>query len=128
MRVSRHLCLMLMLALGASLGTPVRAQDSIPPYEPQLLRLAEIMGALTWLRDLCGAQDGASWRARMDQMLEAEHPAPERRERLAGAFNRGLMDYQRMHRRCTDHSRASVQRFLDEGQRLTREMSGRFGS
>ena len=32
-----------------------------PPYEPQLLRLAEIIGALAYLRDLCGDGDGDSF-------------------------------------------------------------------
>ena len=31
------------------------------PHEPQLLRMAEIMGALAYLRDLCGAGDGCEF-------------------------------------------------------------------
>lgn len=115
------------LILPLTLGTHVRAQETPPPYEPQLMRLAEIMGALAWLRDLCGAQDGAAWRTRMEQLLDAEHPSAERRERLAGAFNRGFADYRRMQRACNAHSEAIMTRFLDEGARITRDVSGRYG-
>ena len=36
------------------------AEPPPPPYEPQLLRLSEIMGSLAYLRGLCGAPFVAS--------------------------------------------------------------------
>lgn len=100
--------------------------ETLPPYEPQFMRLAEIMGALTYLRDLCGAKDGAKWQAKMDALLQAENPSEARRERLAGAFNRGFRAYEVTYRACTDNARVIVDRFLDEGGRLAREISGRY--
>ena len=38
--------------------TSAPVSDAPPPYEPQLLRLAEMIGALAYLRDLCAAGDG----------------------------------------------------------------------
>ena len=103
------------------------AEAPPPPYEPQLLRLAEIMGALAFLRPLCGASDGSQWRARMASLIEAEANSAERRDRLAGAFNKGYRGYGLMYRRCTPAAELVIARYLDEGGRLTRDLTGRFG-
>ena len=50
---------------------PTAAPERLPPYEPQLLRLAEIMGALAYLRDLCGAGDGAKFRSALKALQDA---------------------------------------------------------
>jgi hypothetical protein len=40
---------------------PVPLDEALPPaYDDQLLRLSEIMGALHFLRDLCGHDDAAA--------------------------------------------------------------------
>ena len=98
-----------------------------PPYEPQLLRLSEIMGALSYLRDLCGDRDGDSWRNRMRGLLDAEAQTANRRERLAGAYNRGFRGYEIQYRTCTPNAQLIIHRFLDEGERLARDVTGRFG-
>ena len=43
---------------------------------------AEIMGALHYLRELCGAREGQTWRSEMQALIEAEAPSGERRDRL----------------------------------------------
>src|SRR5208337_3862265 len=63
-----------------------------PPYEPQLLRLAELLGSLAYLRDLCGLGDSAEFRAKMAALLDAES-LEQRRNLLAGAYNKGFRDY-----------------------------------
>ena len=97
------------------------------PYEPALLRLSEIMGALSYLRDLCGVRDGEDWRARMSTLIEAEGTTEARRERLAGAFNRGFRGYQTTYRSCTGNARQVISRYIDEGSRIARDVSSRFG-
>ena len=98
-----------------------------PPYEPQLLRLAELMGALTYLRDLCREEDGNVWRARMAAIIEAEAASLPRRERLAGAFNKGFHGYQITYRACTPNAGLIITRFIDEGTRLAHEIGNRYG-
>ncbi|MFO1148751.1 MAG: TIGR02301 family protein [Alsobacter sp.] len=98
-----------------------------PPYEPQLLRLSEIMGALAFLRPLCGAQDGADFQRRMENLIEVEATSQSRKERLAGAYNKGYREYAQSYRRCTPAAQVIIQRYADEGGKLTRELSGRFG-
>jgi uncharacterized protein (TIGR02301 family) len=98
-----------------------------PPYEPQLLRLSEIMGALAFLRPLCGAQDGSDFQKRMENLIEVEANSQSRKDRLAGAYNKGFREYAQSYRRCTPAAQVIIQRYADEGGKLTRELSGRFG-
>jgi uncharacterized protein (TIGR02301 family) len=98
-----------------------------PPYEPQLMRLAEIMGALAFLRDLCGPKDGDTWRAKMAALLEAEAKTEKRRELLAGAFNRGFRGYEVTYHTCTPAADSVIVRYLAEGARLAHELTNRFG-
>ena len=56
-----------------------------PAYNPQMMRLSEILGALHYLRELCGAKEGQKWREQMQAMLEAEQPIAERRAQMGAA-------------------------------------------
>ncbi|MBI3274369.1 MAG: TIGR02301 family protein, partial [Methylocystis sp.] len=105
---------------GQSEGPP-------PPYEPQLLRLSEILGALSYLRDLCGARDGDDWRIEMATLLEAEAKTAARRQKLAGAFNRGFRGYEITYRACTPNAELAISRYLEEAGRLARNITNRFG-
>ena len=98
-----------------------------PPYEPQLLRMAEVIGTLSYLRDLCGEGDGATFRAKFASLLETEGNTPSRRETLAGAFNRGLRDYELTYRTCTPAAREIIAHFLDEAARIARDVANQYG-
>jgi uncharacterized protein (TIGR02301 family) len=98
-----------------------------PPYEPQLLRLSEILGALSYLRDICSAHDGDAWRAKMATLLDAEAKTQTRRERLAGAFNRGFRGYEAIYRTCTANADIVIARYLNEGERIARDINYRYG-
>ena len=106
---------------------PPAPEPPPPPYEPQVLRLSEILGALSFLRELCSAGDAAGFRARMTALIEAEAPSPARRERLAGAFNKGFSSYALSHRTCTPAAQLAAERSLAEGARLAREITSRYG-
>ncbi|WP_400765632.1 TIGR02301 family protein [Methylosinus sporium] len=99
-----------------------------PPYEPQLLRLSEILGALSYLRDLCGSEDGEDWRAKMSALLEAEAKTGQRRLKLTGAFNRGFRGYETTYRSCTPNARLAISRYLDEGGRIAHDIAYRYGN
>ena len=81
----------------APAAPPPQTEPAIP-YEPQLLRLAEILGSLTYLRDLCGAGDADKWRTQMTALLAAEGATVARKERLAGSFNKGFRGYEQTYR------------------------------
>jgi uncharacterized protein (TIGR02301 family) len=97
------------------------------PYEKELLRLAEIMGGLAMLRPLCSAPDASEWSRRMQILLEAEGSTPGRKERLAGAYNRGYQAYALTYRVCTPSAQEASVRFLAEGEQLARSITGRYG-
>ena len=54
--------------------SPARAQ-SAAPFDGDLQRLSEILGALHYLRTLCGANEGQKWRNQMEALVDAEAPA-----------------------------------------------------
>ena len=97
------------------------------PYEPELLRLSEVMGSLAYLRQLCEGLEAGEWRTRMTALLEAEGTTPARRERLTAAYNRGFRAYAPMHRRCTDGSREAAARLAIDGEKLSRALASRYG-
>ena len=98
-----------------------------PPYEPQLLKLAEIMGSLAYLRTLCAAPEAQGWRERMAALVEAEGRSAGRRDRLTSAYNRGFRAYSLTHRSCTAGSQEASTRLAAEGERLSRALAGRYG-
>lgn len=106
---------------------PAPQEAPPPPYEPQMLRLAEILGALSYLRDLCGPKDSDIWRNNMRALMEGEAQTEARKERLAGAFNRGFRGYEVLYRSCTPNAVTIIDRFLSEGEKLSNDLSNRFG-
>lgn len=108
-------------------AAPSAQPDIAPPYEPQLLRLAEILGALHHLRTVCAAPDADTWRDRMSALIEAEGPSPERRDRLAGAFNASYRTWARSYRTCTPAAEVAVLRFLTDASRLVTDVNARYG-
>jgi len=106
---------------------PAVPAEPLPPiYEPQLLRLAEILGALSFLRDICGETDGGAWRDEMAALLAAERPTPIRRTRLIGRFNHGFESFNAVYRSCTPSARRAIGRYLAEGETLSAEVRSRY--
>ncbi|MCU0884311.1 MAG: TIGR02301 family protein [Beijerinckiaceae bacterium] len=96
-------------------------------YEPDMLRLAEVIGSLAFLRQLCGGAEAPAWRQRMTELLDAEGTTPGRRERLAGAYNRGFRGFALTYRTCTAAAGEATARLSADGERLSRILAGRFG-
>ncbi|MDR3407222.1 MAG: TIGR02301 family protein [Methylovirgula sp.] len=115
-------------APGAKSATPAQPDEPPPPYEPQLLRLSELLGALTYLQNLCGGENGHIWRDKMTALMDAETQNPLRRSRLAGAYNRGFNGYELNYRQCTPNAQAIIDRFLDESGRIARDVAHRYGT
>jgi uncharacterized protein (TIGR02301 family) len=116
-------------AEAPSAGGNAPAAASEPPapiYEGNLLRLSEILGSLSFLRDLCGAADGAAWRAEMNSLLAAEDPPPQRRTRLIARFNHGFESLNAVYRTCTPSARLAIARYLSEGEALSADVRGRY--
>ena len=105
-----------------------QAEPPPPPYDPEILRLAEILGALTYLDTLCASNPPGDWRAKMQALLEADAKSAARKERLAGSYNRGFHDYERTYHLCTPNAQAIMGRFLAEGAGIAHEVVNRYGA
>ena len=106
---------------------PAAPQAPPPPYQPQLLRLAELMGALAYLRDLCGHGDGAEFRVKMTALLATDAVDAERRDLLAGAYNKAFADYSHSYRTCGPVADEVIKRYLVEASRLAADVANRYG-
>lgn len=115
---------------GGEAAKPAATAAEAPPapYEAQMTRLAEVLGALAFLRDLCGAGDGDDWRGKMSALLDAEAPNGARREKFVAAFNRGFRGYELTYRVCTANAEAAIGRYLSEADRISRDIAYRYGS
>ena len=97
-----------------------------PPYEPQMMRLAELLGALHHLRTICKERDADLWRDRLAALIEADAPTQERRDRLAGAFNSSFRTWARSYRSCTPAAQTASRMFLGETAKLASDVRARF--
>jgi uncharacterized protein (TIGR02301 family) len=117
-----------LIALAAA-GGPARAQG-VPaaPFDGSLQRLAEILGALHYLRGICGANEGQKWRNEVQSLIDAEAPSGERRARMISNFNRGYRGFQQTYRTCTPAADLVIRRYLEEGSKIAREMTARYAN
>lgn len=96
------------------------------PYDPDLDRLAEILGTLHFLRNLCGTNEGPKWRDEAQTLIEAEAPSGTRHDKMVDSFNRGYLDYKDAYRTCTPAAQIVIRRAIDEGSRISRDITTRY--
>lgn len=113
--------IMIIAALALTIAViPASAQTAdTKPYDEKLVRLAEILGAMHYLRELCSANEGSLWRDKMKELLDAEGASALRRARLTRSFNQGYRSYRRTYVTCTPTAQTSINRFLTEGLQLS---------
>lgn len=126
MNPMRSLLLPAALALALA-GQPARAQAPAP-FDANLQRLAEIMGALHYLRGICGANEGQKWRHEVQALIDAEAPTGDRKARMIAAFNRGYRGFQQSYRTCTPAADLVIRRYLEEGSKIAREVTARYAN
>ncbi len=113
------------LLLCASLAFPLPAQAIDPPYQPQMERLAEILGSLYFLNPLC-TEKVTDWRAQMADLVTLDQPDEDRQQRLFGAFNEGYQAFARLYRTCTPSAEEALTRLLVEAETTARDIHTRF--
>jgi uncharacterized protein (TIGR02301 family) len=97
-----------------------------PVYEASLLRLAEVLGSLHFLRGLCDSGDAQTWKQDMEAILAAESPGPLRKSRLIARFNHGFETFHAGHRSCTSVSRRAMALYLQEARRTVIDVRLRY--
>ena len=115
----------ILLCLAAA---PARADDAPAPFDGDLQRLAEILGALHYLRAVCGANEGQRWRNEMQSLVDAEAPDGDRRRKIIASFNRGYRGFQQTYRTCTPAADLAIRRYLEEGAKISREITARYAN
>jgi uncharacterized protein (TIGR02301 family) len=121
--------LLIAASIALALAQPASAQNpAATAFEGSLQRLAEILGALHYLRNICGENEGQKWRNEMQALVEAEAQGGERKARLTAAFNRGYRGYEQNYRACTPAAEVVIRRYLDEGSKIARDMTARYAN
>ena len=113
----------LMIAAILALPAPALAND--PPYQPQMQRLAEILGSLYFLNPLC-SDATTDWRQQLADLVTLDQPDEDRQQRLYGAFNGGYQAFSRLYRTCTPSAEEALTRLLVEAETTAREIHTRF--
>jgi uncharacterized protein (TIGR02301 family) len=98
------------------------------PYDGELSRLSELLGALHYLQPLCGEKDKERWRNEMQDLLNTEQPSADRKDKLTASFNRGYQSYELTYRNCTPSANLAIDRFLGEGAKLAHDIATRYGN
>ncbi|WP_175868734.1 TIGR02301 family protein [Bartonella gabonensis] len=102
------------------ISMPTFAQRS-PPYEKKLLRLAEILGSLHFLQNLCEPPTN-QWYDYMNALIETEHPIPQRRAYFYEAFNEAYRAFSENYHHCTQTALEANQRYIKEGRTLSENL------
>jgi len=115
--------------LGITVGVglaiaPLRAAEA--PFDQGLLRLAEILGSLHFLRNLCG-EPGTAWRDEMEKLITSENPDADRKAKFVANFNRGYRSFQSSYRSCTASAIEAIALYTKEGEALSTEIAARYG-
>ena len=139
-RVSKTMVGYVLLAVLA-LPPDMRAQEAVPaetppavaekpaPYDARLLRLAEILGSVHYLRTLCKDGNADVWRQSMQELLDKEAAGEvQRRARMTAAFNRGYRTFASVYTACTPPAVVADERYRAEGATLASEITARFGN
>jgi uncharacterized protein (TIGR02301 family) len=125
----RRRLIILALIACCALPAPIAAQGGPGPFEDSLARLSEILGALHYLRALCGTNEGQKWRAEMQALVDAEAPpGSPRRARMIAGFNRGYAGFEQTYRTCTPAADLAIHRYLEEGAKISREVTARYSN
>lgn len=101
--------------------------EQVPQYDTKMLRLAEILGSLHYLRNLCGEKT-SQWRDRMEELIIAENPSATRRASLYAAFNDAYRAFSDNYHTCTKAAVDADQRYIKEGTALSHELLNRYGN
>lgn len=123
--------------IGTYLGTghikavPIALVLILPPLgatasaalPPKAIQLAEILGAIHHLRDICGTNEGQLWRNKMIEMIGVLEPSDADRQRLVKNFNDSFYRYKNTYPGCTATASRQSDKLMQDGQRLAEELA-----
>lgn len=101
--------------------------DEPVSYDPELARLATILGSLHYLRNLCG-ETGNQWRDEMETIILSDKMASLRKKRAIAAFNDGYQAFSASYTQCNPRAIEAIGKFQTEGASLTATILTRYKS
>jgi uncharacterized protein (TIGR02301 family) len=118
------LALLIAAAAPATFSTSAvaAATGNQRAYDDRLMRLSEILGAVHYLRELCGNKDGQRWRNSVNELVKTEGDTALRRATIAKRFNLGYRSYRRTYRKCTPSAKSTITRFFKEAIEITESL------
>lgn len=109
--------------MATSVLAQTPASGDAKPYDERLMRLSEILGAVHYLRELCGGTDGQLWREKMQELVNAEGSSALRKAKLTRSFNHGYRSYARTYAACTPSAQTAITRFIAEGAQISENLA-----
>ena len=109
-------------------SAPPPQQQGPAPYDRDLQRLSEILGALHFLRGICNSNEGQKWRVEAQSLIDAEAPGGDRHDAMIASFNRGYRGFQQSYRTCTPAADLVIRRYLQEGAKIARDITARYAN
>ena len=103
-------------------GPPLSSAQALPR---EMMRLAEVLGAVHYLRPLCGSHEGQKWRNQMIRMLDSVPTSGDEKQVLISHFNIFYYRYRDAYPHCTRHAVKDANRLVSEGQRLAEALARR---
>jgi uncharacterized protein (TIGR02301 family) len=102
-----------------------QARTQPAPYDHDLQRLSEMLGALHFLRGICNSNEGQRWRNEAQALIDAEAPSGKRHDDMVASFNRGYSGFQN-YRTCTSVADVMIRHYLEEGAKIARDITARY--
>jgi uncharacterized protein (TIGR02301 family) len=117
---------------AAVVGPPIPVPTGPDPdepvsYDPELARLATILGSLHYLRNLCG-ETGNQWRDEMETIILSDKMESLRKKRAIAAFNDGYQAFSASYSQCNPRAIEAIGKFQTEGASLTATILTRYKS
>jgi uncharacterized protein (TIGR02301 family) len=90
--------------------------------------LSEIFGALHFLRGICGSNEGQKWRNEALALINAEAPNGKRHDDMVASFNRSYRGFAQSYHTCTPAADLVIRRYLEEGEKIARDITARYAN
>jgi uncharacterized protein (TIGR02301 family) len=80
------------------------------------------------LRGICNSNEGQKWRNEALALINAEAPNGKRHDDMVASFNRGYRGFAQAYRTCTPAADLVIRRYLEEGEKIARDITGRYAN
>lgn len=114
------MCASLVLAAMLSLA-PINAKAD--NFENGLMRLAEILGSIHHLRNICGANEGPLWRNKMIDMMNVAELGTRERKKIIRHFNDAYYSIRTRYPDCTNDAARRANLLFNEGHQLAAQLA-----